>query len=309
MAIIGANGVVYDEFGNVTGGVDDVIASTVTPKSFTQLLKEAQTKAGVKAPVKKTPQGKVYEPDKPKVTNLGDTALIGAPTVSNLARGIVDNTGIAISNKNIVHVCDTTLYIRRNVDLGKIATMVTKTIRDAIQQLMEFLGISPGSSSLVESLKWIKRKIEDITEFLNDVQAAINTFVIVVREIRDVIAYILSLPAQLVSYFAKCLAEATKELAKQFGDIFNQSGGGVGLDDIVDETKSLIKSTETLVATTVATAGFAATALPSALFGSSSVEEANKAQELLGGDGKAEVDKLVGEAYSSFNNTTTYEKA
>ena len=104
MAIIGANGVVYDEFGNVIGGVDDVIASTVTPKSFTQLQKEGQTKAPVKAQTKKTPQGKVYEPNKPKVTNLGDTALIGAPTVSNLARGIVDNTGIAISNKNIVHV-------------------------------------------------------------------------------------------------------------------------------------------------------------------------------------------------------------
>jgi hypothetical protein len=298
--------VTYDEMGNVIGGSADNVE---VPKSYTEALKDAQKKAGVKAPIKKTPQGKVYEPNKPKVTNLGDTALVGSPTVSNLARGIIDTTGIAVSNNNKVHVCDTTLYIRRNVDLGKIATMVTKTIRDAIQQLMEFLGISPGSNSLIESLKWLKRKIEDITEFLKDVQAAINTFVIVVREIRDVIAYILSLPARLISYFAKCLAEATKELAKQFGDIFNQSGGGLGLGDIVDETKSLIKSTETLVATTVATAGFAVTALPSALLGSSSAEEANKAKELLGGDGKAEVDKLVGEAYSSFNNTTTYEKA
>ena len=298
--------VTYDEMGNVIGGSADNVE---VPKSYDQALKDAQKKAGVKAPIKKTPQGKVYEPNKPKVTNLGDTALVGSPTVSNLARGIIDTTGIAVSNNNKVHVCDTTLYIRRNVDLGKIATMVTKNIRDAIQQLMEFLGISPGSNSLIESLKWLKRKIEDITEFLTDVQAAINTFVIVVREIRDVIAYILSLPAQLISYFAKCLAEATKELAKQFGDIFNQSGGGLGLGDIVDETKSLIKSTETLVATTVATAGLAVTALPSALLGSNSADEANKAKELLGGDGKAEVDKLVGEAYSSFNNTTTYEKA
>ena len=52
MAIIGANGVVYDESGNVTGGVDDVIASTVTPKPFSQLKKEAQTNPGVQATTK-----------------------------------------------------------------------------------------------------------------------------------------------------------------------------------------------------------------------------------------------------------------
>jgi hypothetical protein len=43
MAIIGANGVVYDESGNVIGGVDAVMASTVTPKLFTQ-IKTIRTK-------------------------------------------------------------------------------------------------------------------------------------------------------------------------------------------------------------------------------------------------------------------------
>jgi len=298
--------VTYDEMGNVIGGSADNVE---VPKSYTEALKDAQKNAGKQAIIKKTPQGKVYEPNKPKVTNLGDTSLVGSPTVSNLARGIIDTTGIAVSNNNKVHVCDTTLYIRRNIDLGRIASMVTQKIRYAIQQLMEFLGISPGSSSIIETLKWIKRKIEDVTEFLKDVQAAINTFVIVVREIRDVIAYILSLPARLVAYFAKCLAEATKELAKQFGDIFKQSGGGVGLGDIVDETKALIKSTETLVKTTVATAALTVTALPNALLGSNSAEETDKARELLGGDGKAEFNTLIGDTYSSFVNTTKYEKA
>lgn len=315
MAIIGANGVVYDEMGNVTGSVDEVIASTIiplpaVPKSFTQLKKEAQTNRGNIAKTETTPQGKVYEPNKPKVTNVGDTSLVGAPTVPNLARGIVDNTGIAVANNEKVHVCDTSLYIRRNINLGKIAAAVTKGIRDAIDFLLDFLGITPGSNGLIEQIKAIARRIKDITKFLQRVQAAIDTFVIVVREIRDVIAYILTLPARLLKFFAKCLSEATKELAKQFGDIFKQSGGGVGLGDIVDETKSLIKETQTLVATGIQTVAVTTTALPNALLGANSAAEANKAREFLGGDGRAVVDGVITEAFVAFTpDETTFERA
>ena len=315
MAIIGANGVVYDIMGNVTGSVDEIIASTIIPlpaipKSFTQLKKESQTNRGNIAKTETTPQGKLYEPNKPKVTNIGDTSLVGAPTVPNLARGIVDNTGIAVANNEKVHVCDTTLYIQRNVNLGKIAASVTKAIRDAIDTLLDFLGISPGGNGLIQQIKSIARRITDAINFLQRVQTAIDTFVIVVKEIRDVITYILTLPSRLLAYFTKCLTEATKELSKQFGDIVKQTGGVGGLGDIVDETNSLIKDTQTLVTTGIQTINVATTTLPSALLGATTAAEANDAKQFLSGDGQAVFDEVISEAFAEFTpDDTTFERA
>lgn len=318
MAIIGANGVVFDLMGNVTGSVDEVIASTVIPlptipKSYDQIKKEAQSNKGSTAPTKKTPQGKISEPNKPRVTNVGDTTLDGAPGApfSNLSRGIIDNTGIAVANNEKVHVCDTSLYIRRNVNLGKIASQVTKAIRDAINFILDLLGITPGGNGLIQEIKAIARRINDAIKFLKRVQTAINTFILVVKEIRDVIVYILTLPSRLLVFFKECLNEATKELAKQFGDIFKQTGGSGGLGDIVDETKSLIKDTQTLVSTATQTVSLATTSIPSALFGAvNDVSEASEIKAFLDGKGKEVFDEFVTEANAEFEpDDTTFERA
>jgi len=235
MAIIGANGVVYDEMGNVVGGVDDVIASTVTPKSFTQLQKEAQTKPAVKAPTKKTPQGKVYEPNKPKVTNLGDTPLIGAPTISNLARGIVDNTGVAVADNNREHACDIAVYIQSTMAKTKVlAGDLVRAIRLAIRKIIDALGISPASSGMTEFLKDLARRIKEITRWVNEKIVETAKYLDGIKKIRAIIEYILALPANLLAMFQKCLKEAYGELAKGLFSIASSLSVDTGSSELTD---------------------------------------------------------------------------
>jgi hypothetical protein len=42
----------------------------------------------------------------PEVRNIGDAILKGNATISNLARGLIANTGIAFSNSNVFHICE-----------------------------------------------------------------------------------------------------------------------------------------------------------------------------------------------------------
>ena len=42
----------------------------------------------------------------PEVRNVGDAILKGNATISNLARGLIANTGIAFSNSNVFHICE-----------------------------------------------------------------------------------------------------------------------------------------------------------------------------------------------------------
>lgn len=256
MAIIGANGVVYDESGNVTGGVDDVIASTVTPKSFTQIKKEAQTNPGVQAPTRTNAQGKVIETNPPKVTNIGDTALIGAPTVSNLARGIVDNTGVAVADNNREHACDIAVYIQTTMAKTKVfAGDLVRAIRLAIRKIIDALGISPASSGMTEFLKDLARRIKEITRWINEKIVETTKYLDGIKKIRAIIEYILSLPANLLAMFQKCLSEAYGELAKGLFSIASSlsvDAGTSGLSDaakdVLSESQSLLRSTQAVLA-------------------------------------------------------------
>jgi hypothetical protein len=140
-----------------------------------------------------TVNGKTVESNPPQIINSGDGQVKGGPTNPQICRGYIENTAISASNNNKVHVCDTTLYIRRKVNLGKIAEKVVIAAREALNWIMEFLGITPGGNGLVEQIKvwsiWLKEKITWIKEML----VAVESYVSIIREIRDVILYILSL--------------------------------------------------------------------------------------------------------------------
>jgi hypothetical protein len=172
-------------------------------------------------------------------TNIYQTKADEPSQTSLEGMGDIKNSSIAVSNNNKVHICDTTLYIRQKINLGKIAKTVITAIRDAIKEIMLFLGITPGSNALVEDLKALSRYIRDKIKILKEINTAIDTFILLVREIKAVIEYILNLPARLIAYFLGCLKEAYAELAKQFADVVSQVSGAVD-----DATVGKIKSTK-----------------------------------------------------------------
>ena len=255
-----------------------------------------------------TVNGKTVESNPPQIINSGDGQVKGGPTNPQICRGYIENTAISASNNNKVHVCDTTLYIRRKVNLGKIAEKVVIAARDALNWIMEFLGITPGGNGLVEQIKvwsiWLKEKITWIKEML----FAVESYVSIIREIRDVILYILSLPSQLIKYFQGCLQEAYAELAKQFSDAANQFGGSTDseLTDAVKELKTTLQDGYN----TAQGAIVYATNLPNAILkGSNSAAQTTAAQDALGFDGKAEVSSFVTNAYANYAPQTDFKTA
>jgi hypothetical protein len=263
----------YDQLGNVIGGSADNVE---VPKSFTELKTDAQTNAGVKAPVSKTPQGKVYEPNKPRVTNVGDTALIGAPTISNLARGISDNTGIAVSDNNREHACDIAVYIQTTMAKTKVlAGDLVRAIRLAIRKIIDALGISPASSGMTEFLKDLARRIKEITRWINEKIVETAKYLEGIRKIRAIIEYILSLPAKLLAMFQKCLKEAYGELAKGLFSIASSLSVDTGTSELTDAAKEVINESKSLLQSTQAVLSIPAQAA-SALASPSGMSDAEK---------------------------------
>jgi DNA repair exonuclease SbcCD ATPase subunit len=224
-------------------------------------------------------------------------------TVSTVAQGNIENTGIAVSNLNRAHACDTTLFVHRQRDLAKIAEQAVQLIRDAIKYVMDALGINPGSNALIEQIKQVKRYIDDVTEFLTEVQEKIVNLIEGARKIGALIQYLLSLPAEILAYFQGCLLELYAELKKQFMDaIATVSDGFDGGDDgILKSAQDVLNSTKTLVATATKTAGSIAS-LPAATVSAIT----NPGTTPLTGEQASALSK---ELFSSYENNTTYELA
>lgn len=249
-----------------------------------------------------TPGGEVVETNKPVAPNTGDTPQSGNPTQPQLSAGLIQNTGIAVSNNNRSHACDTTLFVRRNVSLAAIFEPTITAIRTIIKEILAALGISPGSNAIIEQIKTIKRYVDDVTRLLKKVQKALDALVTVVKKINALISYILSLPARLLALFANCLKELYAELSAQFTDIVKVSTGTSNNgESVVQEAQSLLKSTGSLVTTVVSTAT-QVTSLPATTLNSIMNPSGTTLTD-------AQAANLASELYSTFDTTQTYEMA
>jgi hypothetical protein len=177
----------------------------------------------------------------------------GQPSVPLLARAIKEGTGIEFSDNNRDHACDVSLYIRRSLAKARFeAKSLIKVIRAAYRKLLDFLGITPSASGMADFLKDVARRIKELNDWLTEKVEAAAEFLQMIREIRAVIEYILSLPAKLAEIFAQCLREAYAELKKGLYSLasdFSLGESSEGLSDsfrvIQDETTALLRTTQT----------------------------------------------------------------
>jgi hypothetical protein len=112
----------------------------------------------------------------------------------------------------------------------------------------------------------------------------------------------LSLPARLLALFVNCLKELYAELKAQFTDVVKSALGDKNDgESVIKEAQSLLKSTQTLVATAASTAT-QITSLP-----------ASTTSAIMNPSGTtltdAQATALAKDLYSTFDNTKTYEMA
>jgi ElaB/YqjD/DUF883 family membrane-anchored ribosome-binding protein len=223
----------------------------------------------------------------PKVINTGDAPVLGGPTnTPQSATGDIKNTNIAATNNTVSHACDTTIYIRQKVNLAQMAKPIIDTIRKAIAAILEFFGVTPGPSAFVDNIKALAKKVKDAIKFLKKVQATVGEYIKVITEIKAVIEYILSLPAELLKHFMKCLAEAYAELKNQFLQVVKQAsdaGSTNAFDDVLKASKDLIQSTGDLIKEATVTVGVIAVSPIAAIAQPTTAEEKAKAKATVDG--------------------------
>lgn len=157
----------------------------------------------------------------PVVIPNGPTTIPGVvleeqnkPSVPALARETIENTGIAVSNQNLIHVCD--VVAEMDLDIAELKLKVGQFIsqvRIALEALFDGLSLNPSSEGLKQQAEAIKSKIKTLQRLLKDINDELAAVQAYIKYLQDLIDYINNLPAEIQKFLSGCLSQATKDLA------------------------------------------------------------------------------------------------
>jgi len=199
--------------------------------------------------------------------NVDENNKQGSTNISIYAtgNGATANTGIKIANQNLSHACDKSTYVGMAIyQAGAIGGQIVQAVRDAVKAVLAYFGVNPSSNGLKSQLEKIAEYIQDVTKFIKDITDALNGFIAYVNAIKQLLAYILSLPAILLTYFKDCIATLKQQLVAGFQSALdntpnpNQSDIDALTNTIKDVQNSIGQFTaavETLAATATLAVG------------------------------------------------------
>lgn len=161
---------------------------------------------------------KIIETNIPTAKNVGDAVQKGEQTVSKIARGLIADTGIDFTNKNITHICDASLAIKFDVLQAKSALkQLLQNVRDAIMSLFSGDALSPIITQLKEIAKWVAAKIKALSKVIKAIADVAKIAALIAIEIPKIIAWIQNLPALIARELTACLGAFTSLLTTAEG--------------------------------------------------------------------------------------------
>lgn len=175
----------------------------------------------------------------------GDPAgILNFPSTSPGGRGVIAGTGVDRTNQELVHVCDIRIETGRFVSaIKREFGLVLAALKELIAKALQAMGFGDPSgliTKFVELAKDIASQIKKVTDFLKEVNETIAEYLKIVRQIRAMIDYILSLPAKLLAEFQQCLLNLYKSLLAGITASFTDFGGGsTDLKQLQDAVSSI----------------------------------------------------------------------
>ena len=147
-------------------------------------------------------------------------------------RGIIANTSIDQTNKNVSHSCDFILDLKQSILLKKFLKAMAKTIREGIRALQKLLGIGDPSGTYSEQIATLKGYAADI-KYINDEYikpiTLFEKFVIgTIALLKDIVQWILSLPAAILAILKDCLKKLLETIGNMFKDAWKDSAEPTG---------------------------------------------------------------------------------
>jgi gas vesicle protein len=176
----------------------------------------------------------------------------GQPTTPRLYRGVVEKTPVSATNEDLTHVCGFKFNLNFDVDLGlgeltavkELATALQRGIQDGKKGVAD--AVRQAAAKIIKALKAARKaiisllgtsdvtgvasfsfsKLKDLTRQLNGMlsEAAEMTYDIgraigVVQGIKELAAWITSLPQKIQEMVKQCLANFTNSVKKVVSDI------------------------------------------------------------------------------------------
>ena len=205
-----------------------------------------------------------------KSNHLDEQRKVGSTNIPFNATGLAKtsaNSSMYVSNKSVSHACDSSSYVGMAIaQAGAFARQIVLAIRTAIQEILTFLGVSPSSNGFVSQLKAIAQDIKAAADFVQEITNSITKFIAYLNAIKQLLAYILSLPAQLLGYFKDCVATIKKQIVATFKAAIADTAepGDNAFDEVskaVDEIKGSVKQFTSNLATLASTTAQAGASL------------------------------------------------
>lgn len=173
------------------------------------------------------------------------------PVLPSYARGIVQNTGIAYSNRNRAHVCDVAIKVRKALGGSEIARQVAHLIREGLQKAFALLGISPFSAYIADKIRFVAAQIKKVTTLLKRINKMIAYGLQQINILKAIIQFILNLPAYLKKLLDRCIREAFYEIAIFLYELISEALPtdtlNTGLGDTFQSIGDLVTSTSQLL--------------------------------------------------------------
>lgn len=213
--------------------------------------------------------GQPAEPNAPVMTpEIAEQVAKNPTTNPYISRGIVEGTGISLTNASLGHVCDFRYNI--NFDLGisslglinpvtaiqnaiksgknKAAMLISSIIsqlndqlRLVIKGILVTLNLDPSGvlSSAYSYVKNIVRQINEITVKIAKVVETISAVYYLITDIQKIIDYLKSLPKRFLALVQDCILNFTSAIKNFTNQILSIPGAiGSSIESVTNELKN-----------------------------------------------------------------------
>jgi DNA repair ATPase RecN len=184
----------------------------------------------------------IDETDGPTTKYIGNKIQQGTSTISQIARGSIQNTTIAISNAEIFHICDpkseVALYLAKKS--SDIAQAIAEA-RDAIITALFGDSTSPVFTQIKNLLKDAIALLKRVNKILKLINKAIQEARAFIADVNVLVNVIKTLPQRVAQTLQQCLALLQNALAKAL----TLGLGDVGV--LIQETQNAISQTNQAV--------------------------------------------------------------
>ena len=168
------------------------------------------------------------------------------PSVPRCSRGDITGTPIEIANNAKEHACEISYGTKLSIARARLEGLTfIKKIRDAIKAFFTASSENSLLSSIQQKIKqfleWIKKLIKEM-KIIQDILVAVN---IVTNKLKEMIAYILTLPARLLKAASDCISQFMSDLNDALSDTFSEANGL----NMVSDVQKVVDSSQRAVQT------------------------------------------------------------